>query len=369
MVIFVKLKYKLLFIFIFILVNVFFIPTVFGTTEDIKLNSSSAILVDANSGKILYEKNSNDKIYPASLTKVLSAIVILENCNLDDIVTVSKTAIDNIEFGYVTADLKAGEKLTVEQLLSIILISSASDASNVLAEHVAGSVENFAVLMNKKAAEIGCLNSNFTNACGEHNENHYSTAYDLALIGQYAIKNEHFVEISSKTFYELPKTNKYKKTRKFYTTNDLILPSSKNYYKYAIGMKTGFSTPAGQCLISHAKKNDLSLIAVTLNASTSDKRYSDTKKLFEYGFNNFSIFKLASQGDAVQTITVQGATLDTKKLNLILEKDISFLKNINDESSKPATKITINSNLKAPINEGETVGYIEYTLDRNNTLI
>lgn len=343
-------------------------PTVFGASENIKLNSSSAILLDANSGKILYEKNSNKKIYPASLTKVLSAIVVLENCNLSDVVTVSQTAVDSIEYGYVTADLKVGEKLTVEQLLNIVLVSSANDASIVLAEHVAGSSENFATLMNEKALEIGCLDSNFTNSSGEHSEDHYSTAYDLALIGQYAMNNEDFAKITAKTFYELPKTNKHKKTRKFYTTNELIVESNKNYYQYAIGMKTGFTTPAGQCLISYAKKKDLSFISVTLNASTSDKRYSDTRKLFEYGFNNFSTFKLASKGDAVQTITVKGASLDTKKLNLILEKDISFIKNINDENSKPITKISLNPDLKAPISNGDVVGSIEYTFDRNDVL-
>ena len=143
-------------------------------------------------GQILYERNSNKILYPASLTKILTAIVVMEHCNLEDIVTVNQSAIDSVEYGYVTANLQAGETFTVEELLNILIISSANDSALVLAEHVSGSVEDFCKLMNETATKIGCTNSNFINPCGTHNENHYSTAHDLALIGNYSLRFEKY---------------------------------------------------------------------------------------------------------------------------------------------------------------------------------
>jgi len=151
-------------------------------------------------------------MYPASLTKVLTAIIVLENCKLEEVVTASYDAVMGVEFGYVTVNLQVGEELKVEELLNVLMVASANDAAIILAEYVAGSVEEFSTLMNKKAEEIGCLNSNFVNPNGIHDENHYSTAYDLALITQYAMKNDTFREIVKKTYYILPATNKYDKS-------------------------------------------------------------------------------------------------------------------------------------------------------------
>ena len=316
-------------------------------------------------GQILYERNADEKMYPASTTKVLTAVVVMENCNLEDNVTVSQEAISNVESGYITANLKAGEVFTVEQLLNILMVSSANDAALVLAEHISGSTEEFCKLMNETASKIGCTNSNFVNPNGVHNENHYSTARDLALIGNYSLKFEKLKELYNKTYFILPVTDIYTTDdRRFGTTNELINPNYKNnYYKHAIGMKTGHTTPAGYCLMGYAKKGDLELITVLLKSSTSDNRYLETKMLFEYGFNNYSFKKFATKGNCVETISVKGATKDTQKLNLILDNDIAFTVSNSLDILSIKSKTKINENIKAPIKKGTVLGSVSYNLN------
>ena len=197
--------------------------------------------------------------------------------------------ISNIPSGYTSAYLKPGEKLTIEQLLNSLLIPSANDAGFALAIHISGSIEEFAKLMNEKATEIGCTNSNFTNPSGIHDENHYSTAKDMGIIGLYALRYPQITDIVCKTSYVLQPENSY--SRKFETTNTLIKSKEKNYYEYATGMKTGFTEPAGACLIASAKKGDMQFLAVILNAPSADNtanyRDLDAINLFEYGFANY----------------------------------------------------------------------------------
>ena len=315
-------------------------------------------------GQVLYERNSDKVLYPASLTKVLTAIVVMEHCNLEDTVTVNQTAIDSVEYGYVTANLQAGETFTVEELLNILIVSSANDAALVLAEHISGSIENFCKLMNETAVKIGCTNSNFVNPNGVHNENHYSTAHDLALIANYSLKFEELKDLFKKTYYKLPATDLYAKDdRIFSSTNELILSGSTNYYKYAKGLKTGFTTPAGYCLIGYASKDGLELITVLLNCSTSDNRYLETEKLFDYGFNNFSFRKFATKGNSVETVSVKGATKDTKKLNLVLDNDINITVNNDLDISTIKSEIKINDKIKAPVDKGTVLGSVTYTLN------
>lgn len=228
--------------------------------------------MDLPTGKILYEKDINKKMYPASLTKVLTCIIAIEECKLNDVATVSYDSVMSLGSGYVTANLQIGEELSVEQLLYVLMIASSNDAAIVLAEHISGSVEEFANLMNEKAKEIGCKNSNFINPNGAHNENHYSTAYDLALIGQYAMKNKTFRKIVSTTSYTLPITNKYNSDDRVFANNNSLIMLNNNgrednyYYKYATGIKTGFTTPAGNCLIASSNKDGFELLSVVLGA-------------------------------------------------------------------------------------------------------
>ena len=336
----------------------------------LEINSPSALLMDYNTGKILYEKNINEKMYPASLTKVLTAIVVLENASLDQTATVSYDSVMNIPYGYVTANLQIDEELTVEQLLYVLMVGSSNDAAVVLAENIAGSVENFSEMMNEKAKEIGCTNTHFINPNGEHDENHYSTAYDLALIAKYAMQNETFRNLVSTTSYKLPATNKYDKDDRVFTTTNALLMVNNNdrldnyYYKYAIGIKTGFTTPAGNCLIAAAKKDDLELITVVLGAGQTEDglscRYLDTISLFNYGYSNYTLKEVTSKGNTIQTTNIKGATRKTKQLDLIAENDIYVLdKSSNSNPIMP--QVTLDSKIKAPIKQGEIVGSVTYT--------
>jgi len=351
-------------LFIVLLLNVFFIPFVHANElNSLNINSPSALLMDSTTGKILYEKNINEKMYPASLTKVMTAIIVLENCNLSDTATVSSESIMSIPPGYVTANLQVGEELTIEQLLYLLMVGSCNDAAVVLAEHVSGSVDNFSVLMNEKAKELGCTSTNFVNPNGLHDENHYSTAYDLALISKYAMNNDSFKTIVSTTYYELPATNKYDKADRIFATTNALLRGDY-YYKYATGIKTGFTTPAKNCLTASADKNNLELITVILGASQTDdgssQRYLDTISLFEYGFENYKLKQIAKSGDSVQTINVKGATIKTKKLDAVISNDINVLINKNSETSIILPEINLNPDLKAPIKKGDVIGNVTY---------
>lgn len=337
--------------------------------------SSACLLMEESTGKILYSKNANSIMYPASTTKIMTAILTLENCKLSDTAVVSHNAVFSIPSGYSTASLVEGEVLTIEQLLNVLLIPSANDAAVVLAEHIAGSVEAFSDMMNSKAVELGCLNTHFVNPNGIHNENHYSTAYDLALIGRYAMQFPTFKEISSKTRYTLPITNAYsKEDRIFNTTNDLIKPNYSSsptnyYYKYATGGKTGYTDPAGQCIVATATKDNISLIAVTLHGDFTEDNLSqralDCKALFEYGFNNFSMVSIAQKGDVASNMKVPNATKDSSSLDLLYSDDIyAFVPNGFDTSSvTPNIKL---SSTFAPIAQDTVLGTISYDIDGSN---
>lgn len=337
--------------------------------------SSACLLMEESTGKILYSKNANSIMYPASTTKIMTAILTLENCKLSDTAVVSHNAVFSIPSGYSTASLVEGEVLTIEQLLNVLLIPSANDAAVVLAEHIAGSVEAFSDMMNSKAVELGCLNTHFVNPNGIHNENHYSTAYDLALIGKYAMQFPTFKEISSKTRYTLPITNAYsKEDRIFNTTNDLIKPNYSSsptnyYYKYATGGKTGYTDPAGQCIVATATKDNISLIAVTLHGDFTEDNLSqralDCKALFGYGFNNFSMVSIAQKGDVASNMKVPNATKDSSSLDLLYSDDIyAFVPNGFDTSSvTPNIKL---SSTFAPIAQDTVLGTISYDIDGSN---
>ena len=188
-----KIKIEKIFIVLILLIMILSnFSFVFSVSEEPKLLSEAAILIDSKTGKILYDKNSNKKMYPASTTKIVTAILTLEHCNLNDIVTASYNAIASVPEGYSNADLQVGEQLTVEQLLQVLLLYYANDAANVLAEHVGGSIDSFVSMMNTKVNELGLFDTHFTNAYGKHDDNHYTTAHDLALIMQYCVKNQNF---------------------------------------------------------------------------------------------------------------------------------------------------------------------------------
>lgn len=332
-------------------------------TTSINISASTAILMDYNTGKILYDKDSQKRMYPASTTKIMTAILTLENCNLEDKAKVSYNAVFSVPSGYTNANLQIDEELTINDLLHVLLIPSANDAANVLAEHIAGSIESFSSMMNTKAIELGCKGTNFVNPSGIHHENHYSTAYDLSLMAKYAMQFDTFNKIVNTTKYTLPTSNKYDKTnRTFTSTNHLILSNSKDYYPYATGLKTGYTNAAKNCLVSSAQKDNMKLISVVL-ACDNNSKFSDAKTLFEYGFSNYSIKNLATAGEVFKAITPRSASKESSVLNILYESSIDALIKTTDLSNNFEPSVELDENLKAPITKNSIIGKISYEID------
>lgn len=336
-----------------------------------KIYSEAALLVDTNTGKILYNKKAKERKYPASTTKILTAIITIENCNLDDKVIVDYDSIMTVPSGYTVAALQVGEELTVKQLLQVLLVHSANDAANVLAKHVGGSIESFASIMNTKANEIGCQDSHFLNPSGKHEDEHYTTAYDLALIMKYCMDNPTFRELASSKSCIIPATNKYAE-RVFTNTNELLVVDTREvesnyYYPYAIAGKTGYTSEAKNCLVSVAQKDGLELICVVLGGLRTDKglstRFVDTKQLYEYGYNTYTIRKLREKGAIARQIEIPDATRETKNLDLVISNDINVLIKQKDFNSEIEPEITVNEDLVAHISQGTVLGTIKYNIE------
>lgn len=384
-----QLKKLILILIISMLFSLFSVIPVFATNElnnsensvtnnidksdvalnDVNTKSQSCLLIDAKTGDILYAKNAFEKMYPASTTKIMTAILVLEKCQLSDIVTVSHNAIYSIPVGYSHASLKEGEELTVEQLLNVLMIPSANDAAIALAEYVAGSVENFSAMMNEKAKELGCINTNFVNPNGVHDKNHYSCSYDLGLIGKYAMTFPDIMRIAKVRQYTLPTTNKYDKTdRIFNATNALLNDESLNeyYYPYATGLKTGYTDSSGSCIVATSKKDDIDLLVVILKADSISSRYDDCKKLFDYGFDNYSYSTLQKSDAVIKTLHIENATDETKSLNVVVKDDIKILIKNSVKTDDIEPIVEINADLKAPIAENSVLGKITYTIDRKS---
>ena len=368
-----KNLFNIFILFIIILFNI--MTTSFGATEEVSTYSPTCLLMEASTGKVIYEKNGYEKAYPASTTKIMTAILTLEHCNLTDVATASYEAVYSVPVGYSNANIQVGEELTINQLLNVLLINSANEAANVLAEHIAGSIDSFATMMNAKAEEIGCLNTHFVNPNGVHNENHYSTAYDLALMGRYAMKNDIFREFVNTKFYTLPATNKYlTNDRVFGTTNELLKKDTRDsvdnyYYEYCTGIKTGYTNAAKSCIVASAKKDDIEYIVVILGAGTTDNglsaRYLDCKTLFNYAFENYTVKKLNDEEADLKTINIPNGTLSTKHLKVKIQDEINVLLKKSTDTTNLTPTVEINKDLSVPIVKNSIVGKITYTIDGN----
>ena len=337
------------------------------------LSSEAVLLMEASTGKVIYENNGYEKKYPASTTKIMTAILAIEHCNLNETATASEFAINSVPSGYSTANIQIGETLSVKDLLYALMLQSANESAVILAEHVSGSQEAFANLMNKKAKEIGCKNTHFVNPNGIHDENHYTTAYDLALIAQYAMKNQTFRDIVKTTSFTLPATTSYpSESRTYANTNNLIIYDARNrpdnyYYKYATGIKTGYTSAAKNCLVASAEKNGIEYISVVLGASITyentgsvSHRYVDTIALFDYAFDNFSFRKL------IKTIKIENGKKDKNSLDLLISSDVNSLVSIDNKNTQIEPEITLKEGLAAPIAKGDIVGTISYKVEGIN---
>ena len=358
---------KILFLLLFF---IFMIPSCLFA---ISIDCEKAILIDADTGRILFEKDAREAAFPASTTKVMTAILALENCELDEYVQANYSAIMSVPVGGSNTAIQVGENLTVEELLQCLLIASGNDAANVLAEHIGGSVESFASMMNTKADELGCINSNFANANGLHDENHYSCAYDLAIMYKYAWDNfPDFRKIVSTIQFRLPITEKYSDdNRVFVNSNRLLIPSAgsdnKNYYyEYTTGGKTGYTKEAKNCLVASAEKNGFRLIAVVLGGVQDDNgnsyRFMDTKNLFEYGFSNLSRETIVKKDSVLDTVTIENAPKNNNLLSIMPSEDLTLTIDLKDVTTTFTPTITLKEELLAPITKGDVVGSATYTI-------
>lgn len=278
-----------------------------------QLGAESAILIEANSGAVLYAKNVNEKLYPASVTKILTALVAIENSDLNDMVTFSSEAIHSINWREdANMGINAGDSITMEQCLYGLLVGSANEAAYAIAEHICGNgnIEDFAKLMNEKAKELGCTNSNFVTPNGIHDDNHYTSAHDLSLIAQAFFSNELLSKMSSTTSYQIPKTGTQPRDDMIVWAKSKLLPGKEYAYEDLVGTKTGFTTQARQTLVSCAQKNGLKLICVIMKEE-SPSQFTDTIELFDYGFQNFTAVTIADKNTPYTIDTSNFFTTDS----------------------------------------------------------
>ena len=353
-----KKLFIILFLFILIFSNTYFVFAA-DTSTDLDITAQAAYFIDNRTNKVLYSKNEDKKMYPASTTKILTAILVLENASLDEVVTANYNAVMSVPEGYTMANIQVGEELTVEQLLEMLLVHSANDAANVLAEYVGGSIDSFVSMMNTKLSDLGLTSSHFTNTYGLHDENHYTTAKDLALLMQYCLKDDTFRKISGQASCAIPATN-MSSPRTYSSTNELLNANSSNYYPYLTAGKTGFTSSAKECLVSCAYRDDLEIIGCILG---SNSRFYDTKIIYEFLYNNYSIKNVVNENDTITTIEVKNATSATKDLNLLISETISALVPSSYDLTTLEPEISLNDEISAPISEGDVLGKVSYNVD------
>ena len=321
--------------------------------EGPKIKGKTAIVIDAESGAILYEKKKDKQMYPASITKILTCLLTLENCDMKDNVTMSHFAVYNLRYGDAHIGLKEGETISVEDCLYALMLASANEVAYGLSEHIGGSVEGFAEMMNNKAKEVGALNSHFVNPNGLPDENHYTTAYDMAMITKAALKYDQFSKIVGTKMHVIGKTKMTNEKR--YTNNfhRMLYEDNKEYYKGIIGGKTGYTEESGNTLVTIAERDGRKLICVVLK---SKKIYEDTKDLLDFGFEKFKSVtidestitsptgmcynKLAQAlGKGIMTVSYPNGNYLTVPANAD-ENDITYEITLKDENTTDSTKPT-----------------------------
>ena len=318
----------------------------------LSVSSKSAILMDVGSGQILYEKNAHDKLPPASVTKVMTMLLICEaldsgKITLDDSVQISDNA---ASMGGSQIFLEAGEVQKVDTLLKGIAVASANDGCVAMAEYIGGSVESFVDMMNAKAKELNMKDTNFVHTHGLPVDNHYTSAHDIAIMSRELLKHDVISKYLT-TWMDQVVVGKKQITVGLANTNKLI-----KHYQGATGVKTGFTQQAKYCLSASAKRGDTHLVAVTLGAETSPERFKDATSLLNFGFANYESVKLCSKNDNIATLTLDKA--DEQKINLVAKEDLSVL--IKKGGNKDFTrKIKVNENPTIPIKKGTNLGYVE----------
>lgn len=336
--------------------------------DPLGLTAKSAVLIDAKTGIVIYDKNKDIKSYPASTTKILTALLAIENTEPTDILNHSHNAVFNIGPGSSHIGMRENEQITMDQGLYGVLLASANEVCMAIAEKVSGSVENFVDLMNKRAKEIGAKNTHFANPHGFHDDNHYTTSYDMALIMKEAIKNQEFIKYISTPSYTIPPTNLVDEQRILNNSNKLILKTSPYYYQYCVGGKTGFTDQAGNTLVTYAKKGDIELIAVVMK-DEGFKVYDDTKALFNYGFNAYDekeIFDKEGYKNKANIVQkFKGKDIPLGEVYVVAENNLSLDLPKTVDVSKIERVANIPTAVEGPINVGDKVGTLDFLYENN----
>ncbi len=329
---------------------------------DLGITSKSAVLIEANSGKILYEKNKDETLKPASVTKIMTLLLCFDNISAgnlsyDDIITISSHA---ASMGGSQCFFEEGEQQTVQDIIKCIEISSGNDAAVAMGEHIAGSETEFVKMMNAKAKELGMINTNFENACGLDSPNHYTSAMDISIMSRELItKHPEIFDVSTIWMdHIIHKTSKGESRFDLANTNKFL-----KQYTGANGLKTGFTSEAGYCISGTATRNDITLIAVIMGAPTKDIRNSELAKLLDYGFSKCDIYIDNSVLENIDKILIDNGIKDFVIPEPIVEHQITL---VNDNPNNIEKKI-VYDNIKAPIKKGDKIGSIQYYL--NNSMI
>ena len=326
-------------------------------TEDLAPNAKSAIMIEASTGEILFQKNKDEKLAPASMTKMMSMLLIMEeiengNLKWNEMITTSEKA---SSMGGSQIFLKVGEKMTVEDLLKGVAIASGNDAVVALAERVSGSEEQFVKRMNTRAKDLGLKNTNFINATGLTADNHYSSAYDMSLIAKELVKHEKILEFTST--YEDYLRKDTKSPFWLVNTNRLV-----RFKEGVDGLKTGFTDEAGYCLTATMKKDNMRLITVVMKEENTSKRSADTTKMLDYGFNIYMVQTILDEKTTIEKKKVElGKTLTTE---IVPKENITILNKKSDDQKNITYKTNINK-IIAPVKKGDKVGTIDILEDNN----
>lgn len=338
-----------------------FVPiTIKAETVDLAPNATSAIIIEASTGTVIYNKNEHEKLAPASMTKMMGLLLIMEqiekgNLKWDEKVTASANA---SSMGGSQIFLETGEQMTVEELVKGISIASGNDAMVAMAERIAGTEETFVELMNKKASELGLKNTNFKNCTGLDAENHYSSANDMALIAKELVKHDKILEFSGT--YEDYIREGTDKSFWLVNTNKLV-----RFYQGVDGLKTGYTTTAGYCLTATAKKDGMRIITVVMNEPDSATRNSETTAMLDYGFNMYGMEQLLNKDNVLGKIKIDLG--EKEYVEVVPKEEVNILNNKNSNKRNVTYNVELN-NVKAPIAVGDTVGKIN-VIENNKTIM
>lgn len=366
-------KFKILPILLALLMFAALLPVSALADDEPAITAKAAMLVNAETGDVYFSKNADDVVYPASTTKIMTALLVVEaiergDLSLSDEITAGDDCQYNMDesSSHANPAIVPGETMTVEDLLYCAMLVSANEACNILAKEVSGSVDSFVDAMNARAQELGCTNTHFVNCNGLEDPDHYTTARDFSLIAREAMQHSKLVEICSELSHTVPETNKAD-ARSLVNTNSLLNPNSDYYFEYAYGIKTGFFKNAGYCLVSAASHNDMDVICVMLGSEESGDQFGDTLKVFDWFYSAYSNREILSSTATLLTLDVELGTADSTGVRADSSVSV-ILPREEDTSGRVTYQVTLYDHkegepLQAPVNAGQVLGEVTALLD------